>query len=330
MKKWGNQFKKLMLVVGISSVVLANGCGSSKSSNETAAAVPAENAYAAPQEEAAYTSNESSVTSEEKAVQDAAGYTGENPKINTTSTYNRKVIKTGNMEIQTEHFGQTVESLTNCVISLGGYIESSNIQGSSFYNKDSNNRTATLTVRVPQAQFDVFVNRGSEFGNVSYLSCNSEDVTSAYVDTEIRLKTLKARYDRLLKLLEKSGTLQELFELEQEVSNVTYEIENLSGTLQHYDALVDMGTLSIQVQEVKEIVVEEEVVDPTFGKQVEEVFKGSMNTLMEIGKGLIILVTGLLPFVVIIIPVILIGVNLYKRNNKKKRTLEKNEEENEE
>ncbi len=324
MKKWGNQFKKLMFVVGISSMVLANGCGS-KSASETAA-VPAENSYAAPQEEAAYTSNESSVTSEEKAVQDAAGYTGENPKVNTTSTYNRKVIKTGNMEIQTEHFGQTVESLTNCVISLGGYIESSNIQGSSFYNRDSNNRTATLTVRVPQAQFDVFVNRGSEFGNVSYLSCNSEDVTSAYVDTEIRLKTLKARYDRLLKLLEKSGTLKDLFELEQEISNVTYEIENLSGTLQHYDALVDMGSLSIQIQEVKEI-VEEKKVDPTFGEQVQEVFKGSLNSLIEIGKGLIILVTGLLPFVVIMIPFILIGVKLYKRNNKKKTALEKKEEE---
>lgn len=322
MKKWEKTFKRLIVVIGISSLVLSSGCSSA--SNKTAA-MPSEYSYESPAEKNDGVSEEQVIT-EEQSTDTLAGNAGESPKVNTNSSYNRKVIKTGNMEIQTEKFGETVGGITNCVISLGGYIENSNIQGSSFYNRDSNNRTATLTVRIPQAQFDNFVNRGSEFGNVSYLSCNSEDITSAYVDTEIRLKTLKARYERLLILLEKSGTLKELFELEQEISNVTYEIESLSGTLSHYDALVDMGTITIQVQEVKEIKAEKEA-EPSFGKEVQEAFNNSIEGLLEIGKSIIIFITTILPFVVIMIPFILIGVKLYKRNNKKKTALEKKEEE---
>lgn len=326
MKKWGKTVKQLIVILGISSLILSSGCGSA--SNKTAAAMPSEN-YSESTAEMNVTVSKDQATEEEKGTEALTGAAGESPKVNTNSSYNRKVIKTGNMEIQTEGFGKTVEGLTNCVISLGGYIESSNIQGSSFYNRDSNSRTATMTVRIPQAQFDAFINRGSEFGNVSYLSCNSEDVTSAYVDTEIRLKTLKARYERLLNLLEKSGTLKELFELEQEISNVTYEIESLSGTLSHYDALVDMGTITIQVQEVKEIKIEKEV-EKGFGKDLQEVFNNSVEGLVEIGKAILLFIVAILPFAVILLPFTWLGIRFYKRNTKKKGELEKKEDEKEE
>ena len=233
------------------------------------------------------------------------------------------------MEVQTEAFGQTVDDLTNCVMSFGGYIENSSIQGSSFYNKESNNRTATLTVRIPQKQFDAFINRGSEFGYISYLSCNSEDITSQYLDTEIRLKTLKTRYDRLLILLEKSGSLTELFDIEQEIGEVTYEIERLSGTLNQYDALVDMGTITIQVQEVKKVEVKEPKGEGLWAEMTES-FKTSINTLLEIGMDIIIWLTGVLPFVVLLIPIGIVVFGFLKRYIKKHtREVEKSEEKDE-
>lgn len=311
MKRWGKTVKQLIVVLGMSSLILSSSCGSA---SKTATAV-SEN-YDHSREEATIATDISPVAPDEKNTETLTGAAGESPKVSTKSSYNRKVIKSGNMEIQTEAFGETVEGLTNCVISLGGYIENSSIQGSSFYNRNSNSRTATLTVRIPQAQFDNFINHGSEFGNVSYLSCNSEDITSVYIDTEIRLKTLKARYERLLDLLEKSGTLKELFELEQEISNVTYEIESLSGTLSHYDALVDMGTITIQVQEVREIKIEE--ANKGFGKEIQEAFNNSIEGLVELVKGIILLMITILPFVVIIIPFTWLGIRLYKRNHKKK------------
>ena len=149
MVKWGKVFKKTIGVLAISSLVLSSGCGSSKSTNymsETTTESTGTTYDAAP--ELDYGATE--MMSEEQNSKDTSSTAGANPSVNTASTYNRKVIKTGNMEVQTEAFGQTVDDLTNCVMSFGGYIENSSIQGSSFYNKESNNRTATLTVRIPQ------------------------------------------------------------------------------------------------------------------------------------------------------------------------------------
>ena len=313
MKKWGKTVKKVIVVLGLSSVVLSSGCASSS-------------------KQSADLSNESqSVTSEmamdqvtEGKAEDAQmNLSGEEVKVNTQSPYNRKIIKTGNMDIRTEQFSKTIDELTECVMSLGGYIENSSIQGTSFYNKGSNNRTATLRIRIPEAQFDHFINRGNEFGNVSYLACNSEDITSAYVDTETRLKTLKVQYDRLLSLLEKSGTLKELFEIEQEISQVTYEIENLKGTLNEYDALVDMSTLTIQVQEVKEIRQDQGL---SFGKEVQQVFKDSIRELITMSKNIVLCLVAIVPFMIILIPVVWIGIRLYHRKNKKNSQLNNREE----
>ena len=322
-------WRKMIGIVGISSLILASGCGSNANTKSTSK--EADVAMAASYDAAPKMSYETE-GAEAGGLQDATmslNGKGENPSVNTASNYNRKVIKTGQLELQTETFGQTIDGLTNYVISLGGYVESSNIQGSSFYNRENTNRTASLTVKIPQKQFDQFINKGSEFGYVAYLTCNSEDITSAYVDTEIRLKTLKIRHERLLALLEQSGKLSELFEIEQEIGNVTYEIESLSGTLNHYDALVDMGTITIQIQEVKKLEVEAPK-EEGLGVEMAEAFKASLKTLLSIGKGIVIWLTGVIPFAVILVPIgIVVFGFLKKRTKKQVKEVEKTEEKNE-
>ncbi len=322
-------WRKMIGIVGISSLILTSGCGSNmstKSTSEKAEVDMAASYDAAP--EMSYETEEAEAGGLQDAKMSLNGK-GENPSVNTTSNYNRKVIKTGQLELQTETFGQTIDDLTNYVISLGGYVESSNIQGSSFYNRENTNRTASLTVKIPQKQFDQFINKGSEFGYVTYLTCNSEDITSVYVDTEIRLKTLKIRHERLLALLEQSGSLSDLFEIEQEIGNVTYEIESLSGTLNHYDALVDMGTINIQIQEVKKVEVEAQK-EEGLGAEMAEAFKASLKTLLEIGKGIVIWLTGVFPFAVVLIPIGIVVFGFIKKRTKKQvKEAEKIEEKNE-
>ncbi len=249
----------------------------------------------------------------------------ENPNINTEIEYNLKIIKTGELQLQTKEFKQSVEGIIAKVQSLGGYVQSSNIQGNNFYNSGNNTRSASLVVRIPQKHFDSFLKDPGEFGTVVYTTSDSNNITAQYVDTEIRLKSLKVRHERLLALLEQAGELKDLFAIEQELGQVTYEIEKLSGTLQEYDQLVDMSTINIHIQEVYKIEENRPVI--TFGDKINNTFKESIKGLKNLLEGFVLIIVAVIPFLIIIVPIIIIIILIIKRLKKNiKVKIEKTEE----
>ncbi|WP_070000829.1 DUF4349 domain-containing protein [Cellulosilyticum sp. I15G10I2] len=249
----------------------------------------------------------------------------ESPNVNTDVGYNRKMIKTGELQLQTKDFKKSVEDIVAKVQSLEGYVENSNIQGSNFYNNYQNTRSASLVVRIPQKHFDAFINQSSEFGNVVYTTSNSTDITSEYVDTEIRLKSLKTRHERLLVLLEQTGSLKDLFTIEQELGQVTYEIEKLSGTLQQYDQLVDMSTINISIEEVFKIEESRPII--TFGDKINDTFKESIKGLKRLLEGFVLIIVAVIPFLILIVPSAIIIIVLSKRFKKNSKVKAQRSEE---
>ncbi|MDF2594156.1 MAG: hypothetical protein K0R69_497 [Clostridia bacterium] len=254
-----------------------------------------------------------------------AATNGEKPKVSTQVDYNRKMIKTGELHLQTKEFKKSVEGIVDKVQELGGYIENSQIQGNNLYNDNADRKSASMTLRLPQKHFDNFMNESSEFGNVVDTRSGVDDITSAYVDTEIRLRALKVRHERLLALLEQSGSLKDLFAIEQELGDVTYEIEKLSGTLQEYDQLVDMSTIHIQIEEVYKIEENRPVI--TFGDKVASTFKQSVEGLKGFAQGIVLIMVGIVPFLVIIVPLGLISIWIAKRSKVKYDNQRKKESE---
>ena len=136
------------------------GCGSKKADSST-------------REETSTTESAKSEATMDQAApemaQDSdAGEAGkaDTPNVSTEVGYNRKIIKTGELQLQTKDFKKCVEDIIAEVQSLKGYVQSSNIQGNNIYNQESNRRSATITVRLPQKHFDNFINKASDFGNV--------------------------------------------------------------------------------------------------------------------------------------------------------------------
>jgi hypothetical protein len=65
---------------------------------------------------------------------------------------------------------------------------------------------------------------------VLHRDVQAEDVTDAFVDTEIRIKNARAMQVRLKTLLDKSS-VKEALEIEKELRRVTEELELLEGRL---------------------------------------------------------------------------------------------------
>lgn len=132
-----------------------------------------------------------------------------------------------------------------------------------------------------------------------------------------------------MELLQKSGTLEEIFAIEKEYANVTYEIESLQGTLNKYDSLIDYSTINISVREVQNY--QNTKTAMTLGDRMSRTFEKSIQNLMMFGEEVLLFIVGMIPFAVGFgIPgVVVVGVIfLTSRNiNRKRKQLKENKNE---
>lgn len=238
---------------------------------------------------------------------------------------NAKIIRSANIIIETKSYDQCIDSILRDVKNFGGYSENIVKEGRGLY-ASSRARRAELIVRIPSNFFDTFIERTDEFGNVISESITGENISDQYADTEARIKVLKIRQERLMALMEQSDSLEYLFEVEKELANVGYEIEMLTGTLNKYDNLVDYSTITISVQEVEEF--KDVIPDDSFGEKIRSSFNDSLDSLITLFKGVVILFAALIPYLVLIAFGSLIVSIIFKGRKKrnKKEKVKKTEE----
>lgn len=177
-----------------------------------------------------------------------------------------KMIYTANLEMETTAFDEAVEGLGRLTKEMGGYYEDSSLRtGGSGY------RWADYTVRVPAKNYDEFLSRAGALCNLTWRSERAENVTEAYYDTAGRLKTQQIKLERLQELLGRAEAMEDIITIESAISETEYQIESLSGTLRHYDALVDFATVSVNLQEVYKLSSVEEAPD-SFGARMGSAF----------------------------------------------------------
>ena len=331
-KQWeyGEWFVKGILILGLSGSLLT-GCGSSKSMEATTS-----DSWRTSEEVVMYDQKSetdwggAALDAEAPMAAEESMGTGSVPNIDTSSSYNRKIIKTGRMSVQTKTFNDTVKNIIDTLKKANGYVESMDISGIDYYYEGKGLQSASLTVRIPQQAFDTFMNNSSDFGNVINLSCNTEDITSQYVDAQIHLDVLKTRYDRLLALMKEVDDYDSIFKFEREISEVECEINSYQGTLNHFDSVVDMATIDITISEVREYTKEPTPVI-TFGDRIAKTLSDSWESVIDFFKGLIILFVCLIPRLLIIVPIVLIVYLIIRkiraaRKKKKQGIVEKENE----
>lgn len=236
----------------------------------------------------------------------------------------RKWIITIDMSIETDDLDTLMENLDLRINALDGYVEDQNIHNGSTY-ASRRYRNANLTVRIPAENVDRFTEEVTGISNVVSQNLSREDITLQYVATSSRVTALETEETRLLELLEKAETMEDLLEIEARLTDVRYELENYASQLRLYDNQVDYATIYLYISEVQEYTPVEE---PTFWERITEGFSDSLEGL---GNGIVDVVVWIVvnsPYLVVFAVVALVIVLLVKRvrkvNAKKKAT--KNEE----
>lgn len=221
---------------------------------------------------------------------------------------NRKLIRQVSLQVETENYDELFAKVQQMVSQCGGYIES--LDANTRYG--SANRYASLTIRVPADRLDPFTEDISAASNVVYRSESTEDVTLSYVDMESRKEALLIEQDRLLTLLEQSGSLADILEIESRLTEVRYELESIESQLRTYDNLVDYATVDLSISEVQVLTETEE---KGFWQTIGDGFLDSLSSLWNGIKELFSYVLIASPYLLLflIIPLVILLVILKRR-----------------
>ena len=179
----------------------------------------------------------------------------------------QKLIRTAQMNLETTDFEKAVQGLADLTEQMGGYFESSSV------GKRSNGRWADYTVRIPAEKYQSFLDQAGALCHETWRDTQQEDISERYYDTQGRLKTQQIKLERLQALLAKAENMEDIITIESAISETEQMIDDLSGTLRHYDGQVDYATVSISLSEVYKLSSVEEVPD-SFMSRLGKAFTG--------------------------------------------------------
>jgi hypothetical protein len=156
----------------------------------------------------------------------------------------RYLIKNASVLIETEDARKASETLVATLQDLGGYVSDLRESVDSL-----GRRSIHVQIRVPADKFDATMQQLEPLGKVLNREISTEDVTEEFVDTDARVRNLKATEERLLKHFERTGDLEGIVEIERELNRIREQIERLQGRLRYLSNRVDFSTFNIVLQE---------------------------------------------------------------------------------
>ena len=171
----------------------------------------------------------------------------------------------------------------------------------SFTNETENDpASAYLSVRVPPAQFDAFLNSVEKSTKILQHQRESEDKTDAVIDVEARLKNATDLRDRLRKMLaEQPVKIKDILDIESKLSEIQAQIDSANGIRKSLSNETDWVAIDIQFQ------AKRGVTEKGFFAPIADALKNAGNVLVTSFASIITLIVALLPWLIIGVPLFL-------------------------
>ena len=238
---------------------------------------------------------------------------------------NRKIIYTGNISLQTLEYDQASNSIHAKITQYGGFIESEDTYNDDpyWYYKERTgsaaNRTRrnlNITARIPADQFDAFMKDLEKDGQVVNSSINARNVSVTYATREASKKALEIEQSRLLEMMEKAESVEDMIRVEERLTEVERELNSEKTELSALDRDVNFSTIYISLQEVFEY--SEKVVEVTYGERLQKAFGRAVDGFVNFWQELILFIVETFPFLIMLAIVIVLLRRLLRRRREKK------------
>jgi hypothetical protein len=177
--------------------------------------------------------------------------TGEKVEVLQTGTgdvIDRQLIKTAHLSIGVPEFSAASREVERITVEAGGYV-----LRSSSHVTDTGHRRGSVTIRVPETNFLSVIGELEKIGEVKSRSTSAQDVTEEYIDLEARLENYERQEARLLEILNKAETVEDILRVEDQLGRVRGEIERLTGRLRYLNERIEMAAITVELYEPEPI-----------------------------------------------------------------------------
>lgn len=157
------------------------------------------------------------------------------------------IIKNAEVRMMVADSDVAVDGVTQIVRDMGGYIISSRLWYQEYYGE--NYKYATLTLGVPVEQFETALRRLRNLAlRVLDETASGEDVTDQYVDLQSQVQNLEATRDRIRSFLDQAKTVDEALRINQQLSEVERQIEELKGRMNYLSDRSAFSTITVTLE----------------------------------------------------------------------------------
>jgi hypothetical protein len=158
----------------------------------------------------------------------------------------RMIVQTGNMQLIVDDVLSAIDKIMGITDQVNGYVVSSNrwIEGERVYG--------SISIRVPSDHFNEVVNSlGDMAVEVKSQNVYSTDVTEEYVDLQARKQNLEATEQQLLHIMEKAEKVDDILDVQRELTSTREEIERIKGRMQYLEQTSQTSLIEVQLEQAK-------------------------------------------------------------------------------
>lgn len=171
-------------------------------------------------------------------LENSASFQNQTSDSNSSETFERKLIKNGDLTLQIKNLDLIEEKIETWCKSYGGYISSSN----------RNERSLNFTIKIPSQKFDSAMEDAGNFGILKSKNISTRDVSEQFYDLQTRLSTKKILQENLQNYLKKATNLTDILKIEKELNNVTSDLESMEGQMRRLSNQIEFSTINIYLR----------------------------------------------------------------------------------
>ena len=203
----------------------------------------------------------------------------------------RKLIQNASLHLEVESCEDARRAIEAELAEVGGYVSSAKVD-----HFEGRSSRAVLVLRIPTAELGASLEAVAALGTVLNESLATQDITDEYFDIGARLTNARKLETRLHELLAaEAKELKDMLEVERELARVRETIERFEGRIRLWDGQVAFSTLTVTLS-TRELYVA--VAPRTLGSQIVHTFGDSWHALAAFGRGLLLVVVAVLPWLV--------------------------------
>ncbi|MBQ9771071.1 MAG: DUF4349 domain-containing protein [Lentisphaeria bacterium] len=146
----------------------------------------------------------------------------------------RKMAFTADITVRVSDIKKAIADTRKQTSEAGGYVKTLN--------------NSMLVLAIPVAKGDAFLNTLGKMGEVANLRIEGDDVTEQSFDIKIRMENLEKSRRRLLALMDRTGNVKDLTQVERELNRVTTELERLQAADKNLNNRIAYVTITVRFQ----------------------------------------------------------------------------------